>query len=126
MLLFLVFSTEVLESLLRGYQENVAVENLVLEINSSKYAYNITFKEVIVAVTKGLLQLILQVHPDFNDLPLKSKWSQTKEIILKFKSLFEHYVKTEENQADLLNALEVRYSFRKVEVTGQAVSRTMD
>ena len=84
------------------------MENLVLEINSSKYAYNITFKEVIVAVTKGLLQLILQVCPDFNDVPLKNKWSLTKEIILKFKSLFEHYVKTEENQADLLNALEVR------------------
>ncbi|CAG7834863.1 unnamed protein product [Allacma fusca] len=103
---FIKFSGEVLDSLQRGFEENVATENLVLEINSSKYAYNISFKEVTVALTKGVLTLVVNLNPGFQEVALKTQWAKQKETILKFKDLFQHYIKTEESQRDLLNALE--------------------
>ncbi|KAB0391125.1 hypothetical protein E2I00_002189, partial [Balaenoptera physalus] len=41
-----VFQNEVLGTLQRGKEENISWDNLVLEINSLKYAYNISLKEV--------------------------------------------------------------------------------
>ncbi len=38
-----VFHQEVLESLQRGAKENLAPENLQVEINSSRHAYNATW-----------------------------------------------------------------------------------
>lgn len=43
---FLVFLAEVIDSLARGFEDNLACDNLILEINSSRYAYNVTLKEV--------------------------------------------------------------------------------
>jgi translation initiation factor eIF-2B subunit epsilon len=103
---FIKFSGEVLDSLQRGFEENVATENLVLEINSSKYAYNISFKELTAALTKGVLALVAKLNPGLADLGAKTQWVKTKEAILKFKGLFGHYIKTEEAQSQLLNALE--------------------
>lgn len=44
---FSVFLTEVVDSLKRGFDDKLNCENLVLEINSSRYAYNVTVREVI-------------------------------------------------------------------------------
>lgn len=41
-----VFFTEVIESLTRGFEDELLCDNLILEINSSRYAYNVTVKEV--------------------------------------------------------------------------------
>lgn len=54
---FTAFYNEVLESLQRGYEEKIKGDNLVLEINSSKYAYNVTMKEVNMLVIKAMLSL---------------------------------------------------------------------
>lgn len=43
---FSVFYTEVIDSLMRGFDEKLSCDNLILEINSSRYAYNVTVKEV--------------------------------------------------------------------------------
>ena len=51
------FYDEVLESLQRGYEEKIKGENLVLEINSSKFAWNVTMKELHEMVTKAILSL---------------------------------------------------------------------
>ena len=53
----IAFYNEVLESLQRGYEEKIKGDNLVLEINSSKYAYNVTMKEVNMLVIKAMLSL---------------------------------------------------------------------
>lgn len=44
--LFTVFYMEVVDSLTRGFEDKLACDNLILEINSSRYAYNVTLKEV--------------------------------------------------------------------------------
>lgn len=53
----IAFYNEVSESLQRGYEEKINGDNLVLEINSSKYAYNVTMKEVNMFVIKAMLSL---------------------------------------------------------------------
>jgi hypothetical protein len=42
-----LFFTEVIDSLTRGFEDELRCEHLILEINSSRYAYNVTVKEVI-------------------------------------------------------------------------------
>lgn len=41
-----MFFTEVIDSLTRGFEDELQCDNLILEINSSRYAYNVTVKEV--------------------------------------------------------------------------------
>jgi translation initiation factor eIF-2B subunit epsilon len=92
--------------LLRGFKANVAIENLVLEINSSKFAYNMSFKEVTSGICKGVLSIAPRVNSDFSEKPAKVQWEKTKEAILKLKGVFANYVKTMEHQMDLLGAIE--------------------
>jgi translation initiation factor eIF-2B subunit epsilon len=98
-----------MESLVRGFRQSVAIENLVLEINSSKYAYNMSFKEVTLGLAKGILGLAPKIHAEFHEqLTVKVQWEKTKEVIFKLKDLLAHYVKTPTSQKDLLGAIEVR------------------
>ncbi|KAF3858599.1 hypothetical protein F7725_011800 [Dissostichus mawsoni] len=55
-----VFQLEVLGTLQRGLEENIGCDNLVLEINSLKYAYNITLKEVMQIITRVVLEYPFQ------------------------------------------------------------------
>ncbi|KAK2843775.1 hypothetical protein Q7C36_011990 [Tachysurus vachellii] len=55
-----VFQSEILCTLQRGLEENISCDNLVLEINSLKYAYDITLKEVMQILTKVVLQFPFQ------------------------------------------------------------------
>uniref|UniRef100_A0ACB8FB87 Translation initiation factor eIF-2B subunit epsilon n=1 Tax=Sphaerodactylus townsendi TaxID=933632 RepID=A0ACB8FB87_9SAUR len=55
-----VFQNEVLGTLQRGEEENISCDNLVLEINSLKYAYNIGLKEVMEVLSKVVLEFPLQ------------------------------------------------------------------
>ncbi|KAJ9593230.1 hypothetical protein L9F63_015229 [Diploptera punctata] len=41
-----LFFTEVVDSLTRGYEDKLHPDNLILEINSSRYAYNVSVREV--------------------------------------------------------------------------------
>ncbi|KAF5289363.1 hypothetical protein FQR65_LT11874 [Abscondita terminalis] len=41
-----LFLNEVIDSLARGFEDKLLCDNLILEINSSRYAYNVTVKEV--------------------------------------------------------------------------------
>lgn len=52
-----LFFKEVLESLQRGIEENIKPENLILEINSSKHAYNVTITDVIELTVRALLTI---------------------------------------------------------------------
>lgn len=55
--IFLVFMNEVMESLKRCFDEKSNPEYLVLEINSSRYAYNMSLPEVNFFVVKAFLNL---------------------------------------------------------------------
>ncbi|XP_066537082.1 translation initiation factor eIF-2B subunit epsilon [Hoplias malabaricus] len=99
-----VFQNEVLGTLQRGLEENIGCDNLVLEINSLKYAYNITLKEVMQVLTRVVLEYPFQqngaqISPSQYAsllLPLLKKWAP----------VFKNYVKREQDHMDCLSALE--------------------
>nr|XP_054756669.1 translation initiation factor eIF-2B subunit epsilon-like [Lytechinus pictus] len=99
-----LFYGEVLDSLQRTIEENIKVDNVILEINSSKYAYNIAMHELISLVMKAILEM-----PQ-----LKASGSMTsqqlllaiKKLFVRLKPLFTNYIKGAESQKDCLNALE--------------------
>ncbi|KAM9844732.1 translation initiation factor eIF2B subunit epsilon [Aulostomus maculatus] len=99
-----VFQLEVLGTLQRGLEENISCDNLVLEINSLKYAYNISLKEVMQILTRVVLDLPFQQHsPQLSPsryvtllLALMQKWAP----------VFKNYVKRAQDQLDCLSATE--------------------
>jgi len=99
-----LFYNEVGESIKRGLDENIAVENLVLEINSSKYAYNVSMKEVNTIVT----QVILESPSPQNQTPLDnaSFLNKLKTNLGKMVKLFQNYMKSVDSQVDCLTSVE--------------------
>lgn len=53
-----IFLTEVRDSLLRGYEQNLNPDYLILEINSSRYAYNMTLSEVNTYVSMAIFIIV--------------------------------------------------------------------
>lgn len=102
-----VFQIEVLGTLQRGLEENIGCDNLVLEINSLKYAYNITLKEVMQILTRVVLDYPFQQQgPQLTTsqyvallLPLLKKWAP----------VFKNYVKRAQDHLDCLSAFEEHF-----------------
>uniref|UniRef100_A0A4W3JK43 Translation initiation factor eIF2B subunit epsilon n=1 Tax=Callorhinchus milii TaxID=7868 RepID=A0A4W3JK43_CALMI len=99
-----VFQNEVLGTLQRGLEENISCDNLVLEINSLKYAYNITLKDVMQITMKVVLEMPLQQHgPGVGSV----QYSNTVLSLLKrWMPVFKNYVKRASDQLDCLVAIE--------------------
>lgn len=91
---------EVVESLHRGFEEKVPCENLILEINSSRYAYNVILKDVTNLTVKAILSIPERVGGNM------------KAVLTHFLPLFKNYVKTPESQLDCLDVMEVSGPFR--------------
>ncbi|XP_004713533.1 translation initiation factor eIF-2B subunit epsilon, partial [Echinops telfairi] len=99
-----VFQNEVLGTLQRGREENISCDNLVLEINSLKYAYNISLKEVMQVLIHVVLEFPLQQMDALLDpnryrallLPLLKAWSP----------VFRNYIKRAADHLEALAALE--------------------
>uniref|UniRef100_A0A3Q3L6N2 Translation initiation factor eIF2B subunit epsilon n=1 Tax=Labrus bergylta TaxID=56723 RepID=A0A3Q3L6N2_9LABR len=97
----------VLGTLQRGVEENIGFDNLVLEINSLKYAYNITLKEVMQILTRVALEYPFQQQGQQITtsqyvtllLPLLKKWAP----------VFKNYVKRAQDQLDCLSAFEEHF-----------------
>ncbi|XP_011268191.1 translation initiation factor eIF-2B subunit epsilon [Camponotus floridanus] len=102
-----MFLSEVIDSLLRGYQDKLNCENLILEINSSRYAYNVTIREVTYNVIKAILSLPLHYLAE-TKTPVNSQNYQKnlKAIITYFNPIILNYVKNENAQDDCLRAIE--------------------
>lgn len=99
-----LFYKEVLDSLTRAVNENVSWENLVLEINSSKYAYNVTMREVNSLVTSAIMSIPSTTVK--HDLEAQEYFKALKPILDQFAPLFKNYMKSLDSQSDCLNSLE--------------------
>ncbi|XP_066582833.1 translation initiation factor eIF2B subunit epsilon [Prorops nasuta] len=102
-----MFLSEVIDSLLRGYQYKLNCENLILEINSSRYAYNVNIREVTFNVIKAILSLPLHYMSDIKqDINTVNYQKTLRAMISFFSVIISNYVKTEDAEEDCLKAIE--------------------
>lgn len=102
-----MFLSEVIDSLLRGYQDKLKCENLILEINSSRYAYNVTIREVTYNVIKALLSLPLHYLSETKATVNNQNYQKNLKIMtIYFNTIISNYVKNEDAQEDCLRAIE--------------------
>ncbi|KAL1398550.1 hypothetical protein pipiens_008873 [Culex pipiens pipiens] len=96
-----IFLSEVLESLKRGFSEKSNPEYLILEINSSRYAYNMALSEVNFFVVKAILQLTLAQEGAATALV-----STLAKLLGYFGPVFKNYIRGQPAMLDCLKALE--------------------
>jgi len=102
-----MFLSEVIDSLLRGYQDKLNCENLILEINSSRYAYNVTIREVTYNVIKAILSLPLHYLSETKIAVSNQNYQKNLKIMITyFNTIILNYVKNEDAQEDCLRAIE--------------------
>ncbi|CAH3018109.1 unnamed protein product [Porites evermanni] len=97
-----LFYTEVLESIRHGVADHVDPENIILEVNASKFAYNVTFHELNQAVIKSLLESSLH-DSSLSKQDMSKNLKKATEHLLPIVS---NYIKTADSQRDALNATE--------------------
>nr|CAD7200936.1 unnamed protein product [Timema douglasi] len=96
-------ASPVMDSLSRGYDDKLQCDNLVLEINSSRYAYNVTVQEVNYHVVRALVSL---PSPD-------NYWGQLRMQLGYFLPILVNYIRNQQAQEDCLQALEEVATSRK-------------
>ncbi|CAN7936902.1 unnamed protein product [Ixodes hexagonus] len=103
-----LFYNEVVESLQRGVEENIKCDNLILEINSSRYAYNIAMKGVIAIVSRVVLETpVLCYHGESGGILSAPEYNaRVKKCLVQFRPLLKNYVKDTESMLDCLTGLE--------------------
>lgn len=102
-----MFLSEVIDSLLRGFQDKLNCDNLILEINSSRYAYNVTMSEVTYNVIKAILALPFHYLSEEKETVTDQNYQRNLKIMVTyFYPIISNYVKTEEAQDDCLRAIE--------------------
>ncbi|CAK9832834.1 Translation initiation factor eIF-2B subunit epsilon [Anthophora retusa] len=102
-----MFLSEVIDSLLRGFQDKLNCENLILEINSSRYAYNITMNEVTYNVIKAILSLPFHYLSERKETVTSQNYQKNLKIMITyFYPIILNYVKTEDAQDNCLRAIE--------------------
>lgn len=103
-----VFLTEVIDSLERGYKEKTKADYLILEINSSRYAYNMSLSEVNFYVVKAVLNLY----------PIKDESGNVltafNEIFAQLHGVLKNYIRGSDAMIDCLKAIEVCYNRRLI------------
>lgn len=92
------FYNEVYDSVSRGIEEHSIAENIILEINSSKHAYNVPVNEVNSLVIKAVLNLALNSDGNF---------SSTVKSNLKYGlPIIQNYIKSISSQNDCIYSIE--------------------
>ncbi|KAJ1522960.1 hypothetical protein ONE63_002097 [Megalurothrips usitatus] len=92
-----LFFNEVVDSLKRGFEDKLHCDNLILEINSSRYAYNVSMREVNLLVVKAILSL----PKSETDSYLSQLW----QLLTYFMPILKNYIKNPVAQSDCLQAL---------------------
>lgn len=103
---YLAFYDEVYDSLLRAIKEQSDQDNIILEINSSKHAYNVPVNEVNALVIKALLNLARNSN---NQQQGNSNhhFLQTINSNLKYGlPIIRNYIKSISSQNDCIYAVE--------------------
>ncbi|XP_065210089.1 translation initiation factor eIF2B subunit epsilon-like [Planococcus citri] len=98
-----IFLNEVVDSLTRGFEDKLKCENLILEINSSRYAYNIAVNDVNTNLIRAMLQIESSAVDSSNSLQFLQ---YTLSKLNHFMPLIENYIKTNDAQQDCLSAIE--------------------
>lgn len=96
-----IFLSEVIESLKRGYEEKSNPDFLILEINSSRYAYNMTLTEVNFYVVKAILSFPTLQEENSNIL------NELNEILKHLGPVMKNYIRGTDAMHDCLKAFEV-------------------
>ncbi|XP_026468298.1 translation initiation factor eIF-2B subunit epsilon-like [Ctenocephalides felis] len=94
-----VFLSEVIDSLARGFDERLNCDYLILEINSSRYAYNMALSEVNYFVIRALFSL-----PQIQNS--QEKLATTMEVLKYFTPVMLNYIKGTDAMNDCLKAIE--------------------
>lgn len=95
-----IFLGEVIESIKRGYEKKNNPDFLILEINSSRYAYNMSLNEVNFYVVKALFQL-----PSLENANEANYLKEFKMIYSYMSSVLKNYIRGAEAMTDCLKAV---------------------
>lgn len=119
------FLCEVLDSLVRGFEETIQNENLVLEVNSSKHAYNIGIDDVYANIGKAILLLPDKLTSAKPNNPAEYSALVEKSII-KFRQFLLNYIKSDESRKTLIAAMEGMYLSEQIGVlTDTVLAKTL-
>ncbi|XP_052793044.1 translation initiation factor eIF-2B subunit epsilon-like [Mya arenaria] len=99
-----VYYTEMLDTIQRSKDENISCENLILEINSLKHAYNISIKELTGLVVKVLLEQPFSEDPSLSG---PTALIAVKKSLTRHIAVLRNYIRNEESQSQCLVAIEV-------------------
>ncbi|XP_036318053.1 translation initiation factor eIF-2B subunit epsilon-like isoform X1 [Rhagoletis pomonella] len=99
-----IFLAEVMDSLARGFQEKSNPDFLILEINSSRYAYNMSLKEVNFYVVKAIFSL-----QDIQEPANQNVLFAINNVLKQLGPVMSNYIKTEDAMLECLKALEDIY-----------------
>ncbi|XP_068235242.1 translation initiation factor eIF2B subunit epsilon [Palaemon carinicauda] len=105
------FRREIRESVTNALSSGSAAENVVLEINASRHAYNMSMEEVLTTVTQVILRAGEDMDPEKYDT--EGLWALTKKSLSKFPDVFKNYVRKPRDQITVLNAIEALMSEHK-------------
>lgn len=96
-----IFLSEVLDSLARGIQVKSNPDFLILEINSSRYAYNMSLKEVNFNVVKAVFCL-----EPIKEATSANVLSAINQVFNRLGSVIINYIKSVDSMLDCLKAIE--------------------
>lgn len=99
-----MFYSEVVDSLIRGFEDHVHCDNLILEINSSRYAYNINYREANFQVIRAMLTL--NSKADLESLNQVRYYAQLQSQLDYFLPVLRNYIKNTDSCEDCLSAIE--------------------
>ncbi|OWF44225.1 translation initiation factor eIF-2B subunit epsilon-like [Mizuhopecten yessoensis] len=109
-----MFYREVLDTLVRAREENIRTENLILEINSLKHAYNIDIHDLHGMVVKAVVDLGMKENPDEKGIQLLTN---IKTHMKRNLTLIKNYIKGADSQLDCLQMLE-EFSIMDEQISG--------
>jgi len=99
-----MFYSEVVDSLIRGFEDHVHCDNLILEINSSRYAYNINYREANFQVIRAMLTL--NSKAELEALNQVRYYTQLQSKLDYFLPVLRNYIKSTDSCEDCLSAIE--------------------
>ncbi|CAA7391819.1 unnamed protein product [Spirodela intermedia] len=92
------FEGEVEATFRRAVDEGIDEENVILEVNSLKLAYNVEHTDCAGGLFYAMLRLALTV-PHNTNIELLEK---AREVITRWKSLLKHYMKTVDEEVEVI------------------------